>query len=228
MSFLPIAGYVLERALVDPSAAGPGSVSEDEFVTFATNLHYYMAIIDHVFRNADDKADKAVTAASDASDALTQMGGDINDMVRHTYNVVIPHTVKYLYGYIESHDLVPLRERMADAEAWIRFLLGWRGQIDNWRRNWVDPNIADWRGFHTWFNGWPRGILFRWQDYFAHPSHFADWATPYLVQPIVNYLADHSHWRVRDELTQTIVDATPDVWRHVEEAALAILNEQYP
>lgn len=202
---------VLARALISPAAGGPRPITVDDLVPIMDDISYRFSIVGDVLKAADDSASRAVIVASDTATQAEVIGQDVKDITEHTYGVVIPHSMSWLAGYLVSHFIAPLQERMSKAESDIRFLLGWRSQIDVWRHDFVDPNVEKWIGFHEWFTGWPQGVLFRWHDYFDNPAHFADWATAPLVGPIVAYLAAAEHRQSRDNLSRIMVDAWEEV-----------------
>ena len=201
---------ILGNALINPSASGPSAVTVDDLVPILNDITYRFTIVSDVLQDADNQATSSILAATEAADQATVIGQDVKDITEHTYTVVIPHSMSWLAGYIVSHFISPLEERVGKLESSVAFLMGWRGQIDSWRRNFVDPNVEKWVGFREWFDSWPQGILFRWKDYFDNPSHFADWATAPLVGPIVAYIADPAHKQTRDNLTLILSGALRD------------------
>ena len=201
---------ILGNALINPSAAGPRQVTLDDLVPVLEDIAYRFSIVSDVLQDADNQATSSILAATEAADQAEVIGQDVKDITEHTYTVVIPHSMSWLAGYIVSHFITPLEERVGKLESSVAFLMGWRGQIDSWRRNFVDPNVEKWVGFREWFDAWPQGILFRWKDYFDNPVHFADWATAPLVGPIVAYIADPAHKQTRDNLTLILSGALRD------------------
>lgn len=159
-----------------------------------------------------------------AGQAIGDLGYDQRVMWHHLLTVILPDSLQYTVGYVFSKGIVPLRAQVAGLQNQIRFLLGWRGQIDTWRRDWADPNITAWRAWHAWFLGWPQTILLRWQRWFDRPAEFAAWAAAPLIGPTLGYYSDPAHQRSTDTLATIVVDATPDVWRHVEQAIVQILQ----
>lgn len=212
------AGYVIDQ-IINPSDAGPGTPTWDELVPRFQDIKYMLQVLDDALQNADAVATSSVTVATDAATQAEKIGQNVKDIVHHTYDVVIPHSLSWLAGYIVSHFITPIHERLDKDESNIRFLLGWRAQIVAWRNEFVDPNIELWVGFRKFFDGWPQGVLFRWHDYFEHPGNFADWAAPPLIGPLVSYLAAPEHKTTRDALASIMVNAwteeTNTVWESV-------------
>jgi hypothetical protein len=93
-----------------------------------------------------------------------------------------------------------------------------------WRHGWVDPNIHDWRQWKKWFDGWPHRDLSTLRGWLGHPKRFAWFAVPALARPLVDYYGQPDHKRLAEHLTQIVVDRSPGVSRHVERAAVAVLN----
>jgi hypothetical protein len=143
----------------------------------------------------------------DAGVKVEAIGRYVKDITEHTYDTVLPHSLSWLYGYVESHDLVPIRRRLAADESQIRFLLGWRGQIIAWRKNYVDPNIVAWRTFHQWFDGYPLKSVNELHGWITKPATFGTWAAPAIAAPFVAYLGDKKNEKVRDAFTLVMVDA---------------------
>lgn len=146
----------------------------------------------------------------DAGVKIEAIGRYVKDITEHTYNTVIPHSLSWLYGYIESHDLVPLRRRLGRDESMLRFLMGWRGQVDNWKNHYVNPQLAKDAAFIKWFDGWPLQVVSRWHEWFMHPGQFGDWATPYIVVPFVKAMATKPDQKSRDALALIMVRAWQD------------------
>ena len=157
---------------------------------------------------------------------LEQIAGDQDWLWHHLTEVILPHTESYLVGYIFSHGIVPLRREIAEVQKSIRFLMGWRGQIDYWRKRQVDPQLAAWHQFSVWFDRNARQPIQTVAQWLKTPGSFSRWAVPVLASPLVDYLATKADARTADELARLVVDHTPDVWRYVEAAAAAILNTE--
>lgn len=157
---------------------------------------------------------------------LEELAGDQDWMWHRLVEVILPHTEAYLIGYVWSKGIVPLRQQLAKVESSVRFLLGWRGQIDTWRKITVDPDLAKLLAFLRWFDQNARAPVLTLQGWLKRPGTFATWAVPILTDPITVYLATKARRSTVDRLTQLIVDHSPDVWRHVEAATVAILNTE--
>lgn len=211
---------ILTGGLISPSAAGPNPITVDDLVPILDDINYRFTVIADVFQAADDSAAKSVTAATDAATQMEVVGQNVKDITEHTYTIVIPHSLSWLAGYIVSHFISPLEDRVGKLESSVAFLLGWRNQIDDWRHLFVDPHLEQWIGFKQFFDGWPQGVLFRWHDYFDNPGHFAEWATPPLVGPIVAYLGQPAHETSRDNLSRIMVDAWTEVPNDIWESIL--------
>lgn len=201
---------VLTGGLTSPGAAGPGAVTVDDLVPILRDIEYRFSVIADVLQAADQQADASVTAATEAATQIEVIGQDVKDTTDRIVDTILPHSMSWLSGYIVSHFITQLQQAVSALQHDVAFLMGWRGQIDAWRHDFVDPNVTLWVGFREFFDGWPQGILFRWKDYFDNPDHFAQWATAPLVGPIVAYLADPAHKTTRDNLMKVIADAWAD------------------
>lgn len=180
-------------------------------------------VVSDVFQAA--KGGEAISqgVSHDAGIKIEDIGRYTKEITEHTYNVVIPHSLSWLYGYIESKDLVPIRQRLDHDESNIKFLLGWRGQIDYWKKHYVDPQLAKDAAFIKWFDGWPLQVVSRWHTYFQHPEQFGKWAAPNLVWPLINYLAAQQDQKSRDALSLVMVKSWKDAPESTFEAVTAWL-----
>src|SRR5947209_6687492 len=187
-------------SLANPQGAGGDPVTMDTLGPVLADIASALTILKDTMDSADSKSQEAVTAATDAGTQVEEIGSDVKQISEHTIHVIIPHSLSWLAGYVVSHWIDPLRADVAYLKDRVAFLLGWRGQIDSWRHNFVDPNVEKWVGFREWFTTWPQSILFRWHEWFEKPDEFAQWAAPPLVGPIVSYLAAQGHRQTRDNL----------------------------
>lgn len=211
MSATSIGLGVLIDSLANPDSAGTGPVDWESFQVILGEISNALQIIADTMDAADSNTQEAVTAATDAATQIEEVGADLKAITEHTYGTVIPHSLSWLAGFIVSHWIDPLRRDVAYLKERVAFLLGWRGQIDSWRRNFVDPNVEKWVGFRQWFDTWPQSVLFRWHEWFERPDEFAQWATPPLVGPIVSYLAGKEHTVSRDNLSLIMTQAWQEV-----------------
>lgn len=198
---------ILTGGLANPSAAGPAPVTVDDLMPILSDIAYRFSVVADVLDSADRSADSSVTAATDAAAQIEVIGQDVKDTSERIVNTIIPHSMAWLSGYIVSHFITQLQQAVRDLQSSVAFLMGWRGQIDTWRHDFVDPNVELWVGFRQFFDGWPQSILFRWKDYFDNPDHFAQWAAAPLIGPMVSYLAAPEHKQTRDNLTDIIATA---------------------
>lgn len=157
---------------------------------------------------------------------LEEIAGNIDHTVKRLVTVIIPHSEAHLVGYVFSTGIVPLRVQVRALQSSVRFLMGWRGQIDTWKKDHVDPELAAWEQFYTWFRRNALPSIQTLNEWLKRPGTFAKWAVPILSDPIVVYLATTAKQATVDELTRLVVDHSPDVWRHVETAAVAILLQE--
>jgi hypothetical protein len=197
----------LGSQLVNPADAGPTPVTVDTLVPVLDDIAYRFSVIADVLDNADRQADASVTAATEAATQIEVIGQDVKDTTERIVQTILPHSMSWLSGYLVSHFITPLQSRMSAAESSISFLLGWRGQIDTWKNDYVNPHLADWIQFDDFFYAWPITILLTWQDWFNKPDGFAQWAAPPLIGPLVSYLAAPEHKQTRDNLASIMVKA---------------------
>lgn len=193
--------------LVPTDAAGSNPVTWDDLAVPLQGIHNVLKVLAQAMEDADNKLQEAVTAATDAATQFENIGNDVKSITEHTYTVVIPHSMSWLAGYVVTHWIDPLRRAVAILNEEVAKIEQWEAEIRVWRAHFVDPNITLWVGFREWFNTWPRGVLFRWHDWFEHPDHFAQWAAPPLTGPIVSYLAAPGHKQARDNLMLILLRA---------------------
>lgn len=190
--------------------AGPQPLTIDDLAGTLTDIKSAFLIIDHALKHADRESHLAVTAATDAATEAEAVGQNLNDITSHTYRIVIPGSLSWLAGYVVQTWIDPIRRELAGINKLVKFLMGWRGQIDSWRHTWVDPELKDWHGFHVWFKGYPIGVITRWHNYFLHPAEFGGWAAPFIVRPLVSWLLSPAHRVERDMLNLALVDSWQD------------------
>lgn len=206
------------------SGGGPQPITSDDLVPVLMDIKAGFGVVNSALDAADRNANLAVTSATAAATQVEDMGQDVNDIVSHTYRVVIPHSMSWLVGYITTHLIDPIRHTLAQHEHQIKFLLGWRGQIDTWRHTWVDPQLRQWHGFHVWFNTWPLKTLNQFHQWLTHPTEFGSWLAPYVVRPLVSWLMSPEHKIERDALNVALVDSWADNPDLVWEAVLRWLD----
>lgn len=158
-----------------------------------------------------------------AAEAIGNTAYNQDQMWARLLDTILPHSLKWLDGALHKWAIGHFQPQINRLARSVKFLMGWRGQIDHWRKTQVDPELHKLMSFRKLILGWPMDILKTWRDWFAHPAHFAKWAAAPLIGPTLAYYADRKHKLSRDMLTATVVDATPDVWRHAEAATVRIL-----
>jgi len=217
------AGLEIAASLVPAGTGGTANVTVDDLVPILEDIAYRFSVVADVFNAADSAATASVTAGTEAATQIEVIGQNVKDITEHTYTVVIPHSLSWLAGYIVSHFITPIEERLTKDESNIAFLLGWRGQIDTWRRDFVDPNVEKWVGWKQWFDGWPQSVVFTVKSWLDNPDVFAQWAAAPLIGPLVSYLAAPEHKTTRDNLTLIIADAWTEDTNLVWEAVLRLM-----
>lgn len=207
--------------LVQNTIAGSIGAVRDAVLQLGQAIDWLTGITQDVFGAAKGGENYSERWATQAGEGIAKLGDDLKAITEHTYDTVIPRSLSWLDGYIVAHQIDPLRLRIAQEQHQIDFLMGWRSQIDTWRHKFVDPHIEQWIGWRKWFDGWPQGVLYRWHDWFQHPAGFGQWAAPPVAGPLVAYIADRQHERLRDDLALILVKSwatEPDrIWTAVEE-----------
>lgn len=199
-------GY-LGSQFIDPSEAGPRSLTVDDIMPILADVAYRFSIVADVLNNADQQADSSVTAATEAATQLEVIGQDVKDTTERIVFTILPHSMAWLSGYLVSKFITPLQAAVAELKSSVAFLMGWRGQIDTWRKDHVDPELETWEQFHAYFIGWPTAVLAVLHDWLQYPDHFAQWAAAPLIGPLVSYLAAPEHKQTRDALTSIVAQA---------------------
>lgn len=147
---------------------------------------------------------------------------------QHLTGTVLPNSLKHLDGAIH---------KWADAKFLPRTFLrskAWKTVVSESHTAYVF-----WKTNHLWLHGfrhkgWPD--LLRWKLRYATPQLKQLWLLnphAYPLEPVIldraaAYLHSPKGQTDLRNLTRLIVDESPQVWRHVETATLAILNMQYP
>jgi hypothetical protein len=184
------------KAFLDGLNAG-GGIANTDIRDAVTPIYgviaYDVDTTDDVFRNADHESEIAANAGTDAGNQIGQIGKQLDQITRHTYDTVIPGSMSWLRGDIILHDIDPLRKTVAAQGKAITALQKFEKAIDAWRKNTVDPTLNSYNVFRKWFDGWPTQVLAQWHDWFQQPGLFATWAVPILARPILTYLGNGQH-----------------------------------
>ena len=199
------AGAFLKAFLNAGNAGDP--ITRDDVAQVFDEIEYRFSIISDVFDTADSAARAAVTAATDAAGQAERIGQDVKDITEKLVDTIIPHSLSWAIGYVWSHGITPLGQRVEALEDTMLVVLARLDVLESWRVKFVDPNLTRWIGWHEWFSGWPQNVLFTWHDWFEHPAHFGQWAAAPVVGPLVAYLADREHKETRDNLTEIVLAA---------------------
>lgn len=160
-----------------------------------------------------------------------QIGGAFAETriaVDHVVFTIIPKSVSYGVGHAFSQGIGPLRARVHQLQGQINVHdKDIRGLINN-NNKYLFPLVSKWNKFIA--GDWKRaqGLLGVLQDWLARPGDFADFATPAIAGPLATYLNDPANQDLLDRLVGILIDASPDRFRHVESAALAVLESPYP
>lgn len=216
----PAIGVFL-NALQNPDTAGGGAGGTQQEVINLDNL--FREFAQGVLWILGQVHGAAVWAQGPAK----QIGGDLiktqganESSMRHIVGTILPHSLEYLRGNIFSTGIIPLRVRMTKAESNIKFLLGWRGQINTWRKEQVDPTLQAWRQFHSWFNNNAAPAITTLIQWLHDPGVFGKWAARPIAAPLAGYLGAQGSEAVRDTFTLLMVRAWSERPNLVWEAIL--------
>lgn len=165
-------------------------------------------------------ADQRVQSAAPNIESIASDAGRIGDQIVFT---ILPNTIRWTVTTIEQWAHAWLDPILALIGRQLRQLYGWVEGLQRWRQTYADPELVLWVSFDHWFHTWPLGVLNRWHDWITNPRLFVDWLLPWLTKPLVAYLGLAAQRANLDQLTAEVLDASPDVWRHAEAAAVAIL-----
>lgn len=210
MSAIGIGLGVIIDALRNPASAGPGPLTMDDLVAPLRDIASALSILRDTMDSADRDTKEAVTAATDAAAQIEEIGGAFRDTIHHTYEVVIPHSLSWLAGYVVAHWIDPLRRDIALLNHRVDDLAQRIASLEHWRAHTVDPILARLLNFQADVtdNYLPAVRILK--DWLDHPDHLADWLAQWIVGPIVSYLADDLHKHTRDNLTLIIAQAWAD------------------
>src|SRR6266702_78261 len=186
-------------------------------------IDWFSRFVAEVFSAAKGGEDASEQWSANVRDDLAKLGDDLKTITEHTYDVVIPHSLSYLNGYVFSHGIVPLRNTVSSIEKEMGALSGRVSVLEFWRRDYADPHIRDWRRFNSWFHEWPIGVVTQWHEWFQHPHDFALWAAAPMIGPLVSYLAADEHKQTRDNLGLIILDSWTEDTRSAWEAWLRFM-----
>lgn len=150
-----------------------------------------------------------------------QIEGSWESNFRYLLGTILPNSLGYVVGYVFSTGIVPLRARLTTDESNISFLLGWRGQIDAWRKYTVDPDLADLEAFKASLIKVWQPIIYLWITWLRYPGQFAQWATPPLAGSLVSYFAQPEHKTSRDDLSRIMLQA----WQEQPEQVLTAIEQ---
>lgn len=165
------------------------------------------------------------------SNAIDQVGGAFAEqriINAHIINDIIPSSTHHATGRLYNSDIKPLKDRLFGDELRIAGIQGTLDSDTSWIDNhgrpyvkWLEPFANTvWPAIAPWI-----GTLGGW---IGNPASLADFIVDPLAGKLVVYYADPNHQQTRDNLVELLINASPDRFRYVEDAALAILQSPYP
>ena len=221
-----VLGGVLDQltgALVDPSTAGSQTLTQDDLTPVYGALKFLGGVIDDAFTDADERFHDAKLIAEATGAQVTVIGENVKDITTRTYDTVIPGSLKWVYGAVVLHLVDPLRKSVHTLQGEVKTLRKQVSALDHWEVAYVDPTLKKLLAFIRYFDGWPTSVLNTVRTWIERPAVFGQFAAPAVARPLITYLAASPTAPLLDDWVSTFVDASPQVWRHVEAAAVAIL-----
>lgn len=157
---------------------------------------------------------------------------NVDRSLNHIVDVIIPMTAHKAAGYVGSHGLHALNQRVDALQKYLQ------GQIDRNARSVkaaIDWENGVWRNYGDawqfakdlkppWQSAYRPNLdqLIRW---IQHPGDWTDWLAGPMAGSLLNWLSDPNHLATADNWTLLIVNRADDVSANVQKAALAILQE---
>lgn len=201
----------LYDALASPDSAGSSSEELGLIVLHLKGLIFDVARgIIYVLAQVYGAKQYEYPLAESVAHNLERAQIDTNSAISHVAFTILPNSLYNLSAWIFANWIAPIRKDIAWLKWHVNFLLGWRGQINYWRKHTVDPFIISTRAFIKWFRTWPQAILTTWHDWFANPLHFAKWADPPIAATMPAYLMQKASKPDRDALNNALLYAWPE------------------
>jgi hypothetical protein len=195
-------------------------------------------------------ADEAKNDQGYVVNAVSNLGASMADLritIRHVYDTIIPNTTKLALWYVYWTWIYGIHIQLRSDEGLISDNANAISALDKWQAQKVDPmlgsvlNLFGWLGgadkfppiygnknakdalsdisylfsaFHV-FAGW---MLNRYQDGNGnwHAGQLTEW------------LSSQDNRGALDDLLQTLITYSPDHFRYIERAAVAVIESPYP
>ena len=223
-----LAGSLLGRIL---AGGGSGDVTQqiqDVTARFQALFIAFVQFMQDLFRSQHQAWQDAHPNIVDGANGFERSAYTEGNNWPWLLQTILPQSLRWLDGH--THQWVDRKYDWQISAFWRYFtdLFKWREAIRDWRNNWVDPNIKDWRNWHAWFTTYPRAVIEQWHAWLQHPAWFAEWAAPPLWTAMLNYIHPPKHKRLRDELARTVIVSSPDELRPLHDALMAILLSNVP
>lgn len=229
LSIVKAAGQVLLGSLISPSTAGdPQEELKLALMRIMQIIYTVASGFDRVFRDQRKAWQSSMQDVNNIGSIVRDTANWDQQNWQHLTDVILPHSLARLDGTIH---------KWADKKFLPRTFLQskvWKAVVHESHTTYIF-----WQANHLWLHGfrqkgWP--ALQRWQGKYAEPQLKQLWAlnpNGYPLEPVIigkaaAYLHSPKGQTDLKNLTRLVVDESPQVWRHVETAALAILNAQYP
>lgn len=159
------------------------------------------------------------TAAQIGSD-LEQIEGDWQANFTRLTDVILPNALAAVKGEIGGLHLNTIRQQITGLTDDVRSLGGEVATLNVWKRDTVTPDLSSLKNFVSEFVHHYQPAIKQLIEWLAKPGTFANWATPILLGPLVNRLAEESEDRTLDKLSLLLVtawaDQPNDTWGAIE------------
>lgn len=196
----------------------------DAMVNVWNTLQALASFLQTIFSSQMDAWTEAEPDIVDGAMGLGELAYNERAAWHRLLTLILPNSLSWLDGRLRQWARGRYDWQVRDFWKFFRQYWIWRDEIRSWRRLFVDPSLVTDNAYRRWLKTWPQAQWFRWKRYFDHPTEFGAWAAPWIARPLYNHLRKREHQILLDQFTALLVDATPEVAKHVELAAVRILT----